>query len=711
MIALTRIWFYSCLCLLSVIRSDPKKEQTLKLSQLPYPWNPKVSYDNRQEKLLELLRHEPISFLMHESLAPRALQPLHKNSSHEHQKIFFRNEAGETVEISSTSSEELEQQKRIEYEELLAKDLSPIERVNALPKICLVYHKNADDYWIFEWCHRKIVHQVHLEPDPMNPHLMLRQPDWSLGEYTSTDIIRYGDDQTNTSAPIKKVIDYYENGQHCDETGVGRMSQVHFRCCRKSYKNQPQPMGQGFASQDEHIHRIMITDERGIKPPVLELYRIHYIRETSVCQYEIIICMESMCLQRPETKDVNSNGGTNQSELSIPPIPSSYDLALFMGHVNNTCLFRQEDWWTYELCFNKGIRQYHSQLTAIQQPDGKIIQASEIHSEFSLGYPPLETYDNLTALNTMTIYGSTSQQQQSGRGYLLHRFGMPPPKMNGKEQDDGNRLLLEFVNGTACDIKDTMRESTVEISCGPRDLMKDIKEDRTCHYIVYVESPVICKVPSFEPRKTRSLQINIRVVDKDGNPSPQLPPDIDDSVVDMGLDDQLSVPLSAYTDSLVIDSDETLEEGIKEQAQPPSTNPDARHNSISQAKEPIQVNVEAEQGFVFLDDDSDASFLVEDEERPADEIFDEVNNHQDEIEERQDYEQSLEIEGSASDYINGAEESFENSEFHGYDENSNVEEVIDEELEEEDQSPNNQDPNTVDENEYARLPDDDDEDL
>lgn len=66
-----------------------------------------------------------------------------------------------------------------------------------------------------------------------------------------------------------------------------------------------------------------------------------------------------------------------------------------------------------------------------------------------------------------------------------------------------NNLHLEFTEGTKCDIKATTRSSTVELSCGPREILKDIKEDSTCHYVVVVESPLLCKVPSFQPQKSK----------------------------------------------------------------------------------------------------------------------------------------------------------------------------------------------------------------
>ena len=52
-------------------------------------------------------------------------------------------------------------------------------------------------------------------------------PDWSLGTFVRTLVVRSGGDPQNLSAPILKVIDYYENGQRCDETGSGRKTEVH----------------------------------------------------------------------------------------------------------------------------------------------------------------------------------------------------------------------------------------------------------------------------------------------------------------------------------------------------------------------------------------------------------------------------------------------------------------------------------------------------
>ena len=47
----------------------------------------------------------------------------------------------------------------------------------------------------------------------------------------------------------------------------------------------------------------------------------------------------------------------------------------FIESILPTCLKKQEEWWSYELCFNKGLRQIRYHLDKYDvMPDGQIIQ-------------------------------------------------------------------------------------------------------------------------------------------------------------------------------------------------------------------------------------------------------------------------------------------------------------------------------------------------
>ena len=70
------------------------------------------------------------------------------------------------------------------------------------------------------------------------------------------------------------MIDYYEHGQHCDETGSGRRSQAHLLCCDK----------QALAKLDSANP----VDRNA-------LARVLSIAESELCVYELTVCVQMLC--------------------------------------------------------------------------------------------------------------------------------------------------------------------------------------------------------------------------------------------------------------------------------------------------------------------------------------------------------------------------------------------------------------------------------
>ena len=91
-----------------------------------------------------------------------------------------------------------------------------------------------------------------------------------------------------------------------------------------------------------------------------------------------------------------------------------------MNHVMNLCLIRQEEWWTYELCFKHGIRQFHLQaeVTRTRATEGSnsksMAQQMTITTEFSLGTAPNALYSSETDLNGL-VSGGYRPKSSKGR--------------------------------------------------------------------------------------------------------------------------------------------------------------------------------------------------------------------------------------------------------------------------------------------------------
>lgn len=179
------------------------------VTSLPFPWNDDITFDRRQEQLLESMRREPIALLVDESLFVKSSHQTYK-SPLDQRMIHIRNDAGELVEVMMVDDEEMRrrqrQAQRKKQEAIAAsyRPANPLDLVNQIPSLCMVLQLPGE-YWAVEYCHRKEIRQFHVEQDTSNPSKVLRSPDWSLGTYISTNILRYGGDNTNESAPIRKV--------------------------------------------------------------------------------------------------------------------------------------------------------------------------------------------------------------------------------------------------------------------------------------------------------------------------------------------------------------------------------------------------------------------------------------------------------------------------------------------------------------------------
>lgn len=61
--------------------------------------------------------------------------------------------------------------------------------------------------------------------------------------------------------------------------------------------------------------------------------------------------------------------------------------------------------------------------------------------------------------------------------------------------DDAMSLLFitQFTGGTECDLTGVLRSTTVHLKCGSLQQVREVIEDRTCHYRILAISPLLCR--------------------------------------------------------------------------------------------------------------------------------------------------------------------------------------------------------------------------
>ncbi|XP_059174409.1 protein OS-9-like [Physella acuta] len=135
------------------------------------------------------------------------------------------------------------------------------------------------------------------------------------------------------------------------------------------------------------------------------------------------------------------------------------------------CLFKSKDWWSYEFCYGKYIRQFHMEDGEIK---GNIIYLGYYESDFDW--------------NNKTI---TDERLKSKA--TLHRYHSQTYSM-----------------GTKCDLTNQMRRAEVRFICeeNSEDYLARVDESETCVYTVTVMTSRICRHPYLKaPTKRKPVPI------------------------------------------------------------------------------------------------------------------------------------------------------------------------------------------------------------
>lgn len=183
----------------------------------------------------------------------------------------------------------------------------------------------------------------------------------------------------------------------------------------------------------------------------------------------------------PKVDPKSSNGDNEYSGPSVLGLLEK----LF---IQQTCAYRLESYWTYELCHGRFLRQYH------EERDGKQIKLQE----YKLGQFTKEMLDELMA----------EADKDLANGITRHP---PTKKIEGM-----NMPYYEVVmtDGDICDLNKQPRKVRVLYVCYPagKNEVYSLKEVSTCEYEVVVLTSSLCSHPSYKPEESVEHGISCRPI-------------------------------------------------------------------------------------------------------------------------------------------------------------------------------------------------------
>ncbi|XP_046962137.1 endoplasmic reticulum lectin 1 isoform X2 [Vanessa cardui] len=366
---------------------------------------------------------------------------------------------------------------------------SPINLLKPLftQKICSY---RLESYWSYEVCHGRYIRQYHEEREGKN----VKTQEYSLGHWSA-------DRQAKLEADLKAAQD---NKVKLKTTKVEGMSLPYIEMT----------MDEGTVcdlSGKPRLTRVLYVCYTHSK------HEIYSFKETATCEYEIIILSPLLC-EHPlyKQKDVSeniidciptdgapkkprnllkseveslrfnhqtiklmNNDGETHLKLELHPLSEEEDLTgdskatpllekaqpvtddspvrAFLNGEN--CLNGGTGWWKYEFCYGKHVVQYH------------VDRAGE---------------------KTTLLLGK--YDEQAHLDWIKENRGKAP-----KPIDQRTSVSHFYSGGDVCDKTSKPRQTEVKLKClenssSPAQVSLYLLEPRTCHYILGVESPLICDI-------------------------------------------------------------------------------------------------------------------------------------------------------------------------------------------------------------------------
>jgi len=169
-------------------------------------------------------------------------------------------------------------------------------------------------------------------------------------------------------------------------------------------------------------------------------------------------------------------------EETITEVTASHSWSLLQP-LDGTCLYHRQGWFTYAYCHNSHVRQFRELHNPRPLAPGK---AYEIEED-----PDWEAYD----LGRAPESGTGADLSMADHGALAANLELA--------RGAGSRYLVQrWGDGTLCDKTGKRREIEVQFHCSMTmtDSIMFVKETKTCHYILVINTPRLCGEPGFKSR-------------------------------------------------------------------------------------------------------------------------------------------------------------------------------------------------------------------
>jgi len=171
--------------------------------------------------------------------------------------------------------------------------------------------------------------------------------------------------------------------------------------------------------------------------------------------------------QLPKPKEVNEGGKNfdpskpnddNTEEEAVEMSDLEKAKKLLQPMASQPCLLRTKDWWTYELCYGKFIRQFHMEEG---KPSGPILHLGYYHFDKELDEDLKNSETKIKRHHTQI-----------------------------------------YANGSNCDLTGNARQTEVRFECDPTSVMDaiiQVDEPQSCQYVITVLTSKICAIPHLRP--------------------------------------------------------------------------------------------------------------------------------------------------------------------------------------------------------------------